>query len=292
MDMDTDTQAILANLFNQPTRLWGVVNLTPDSFSDGGQFVNVYNSVDIPAVVAYAKRLVTSGAHVLDIGAESTRPGAQAVVTADEQARLLPALAAIRQALPHIPISVDTRRATTADKALAAGATLINDVSGFQYDRDMPTVVAQHQAGVVIMHSQGTPATMQANPSYTDVSSEVLAFLQQQTDVALQAGIQKQHIMWDVGFGFGKTVDHNVSLFHNMHTFNQAGYPVLAGLSRKSFLANLVDTTHPPAPTDRDHLSVTAMILAWQQGIRDFRVHHVEQHHQAINLIQQLTPMS
>ncbi len=244
--------------------LVGIINLTPDSFSDGGQHPTVATAV------AHAQWLVNNGATILDIGAESTRPGAHTIPANEETQRLLPALTAICAALPTTPISVDTRKASVARAALRAGATIINDVSGLTYDPAMASVIASANAGVVLMHSQGDPHTMQANPTYTNVVGEVLAFLKRQTQVALHAGIGKNAIHWDVGFGFGKTVEHNLQLLNNLSAFTQHGTPVWAGLSRKSFLT----LNHPLPPTEREPLTAAAHLVALQHGVTHLRVHN------------------
>jgi dihydropteroate synthase len=240
----------------------GVVNITPDSFSDGGKFL-------APEVaVAQAKRLVEEGAAIIDIGAESSRPGAQPVSEEEECARLLPVLAAIR-GLP-VPISVDTRRSAVMRVALAEGASMINDIEALGAPGSLDAV-ASSECGVCLMHKKGEPATMQADPHYDDVVGEVSAFLAARLAAALAAGIGRERIVIDPGFGFGKTAAHNLELLRNLGSIVALGAPVLAGLSRKATLGRL---TGRPAG-ERMVASVAAALLAAQRGATILRVHDV-----------------
>jgi dihydropteroate synthase len=247
-----------------------IINLTPDSFSDGGQWSG--GAEDLSGLLAYAQHCWSQGVTCFDLGAESTRPGAVAVDPAEECERLLPALVALRSALPQAVLSVDTRKAQVADLACQAGADIINDISGLQFDAAMAATVARHNAGLVIMHSQGTPATMQDQPHYGDVVQEVHAFLQQQAQVALAAGVSADKILIDPGFGFGKTLAHNLALFRALPMLCATSpYPVLMGTSRKSFLT-LGDNTI--APADRDPLTAASLGLGVQAGVKVLRVHN------------------
>jgi dihydropteroate synthase len=230
-----------------------ILNVTPDSFSDGGALTTVDD------VLCHAEQAIRDGATILDIGGESTRPGAGDVAIDEECRRVLPAIQALTAAFPETPISIDTRKSAVAQAALASGAVMVNDVSGLQFDSAMAQVVASHQAFLALMHSQGTPGTMQDNPTYNDVVCEVRDFLQQQAQVALQAGTPRERLLVDPGFGFGKTLDHNWTLFDHLPTFGTLGYPLLLGLSRKSFLTR---GDASMAPAQRDELSVAAMVRA------------------------------
>jgi dihydropteroate synthase len=242
--------------------IMGVVNITPDSFSDGGQFFSP------EAAIAQATRLVEEGAALLDIGAESTRPGAQPVTEEEELHRLLPVLEAIR-ALP-VPISVDTRRASVMKAVLAEGASMINDIEALGGPGSLEAVAATG-CGVCLMHKKGDPATMQIDPHYDDVVGEVTGFLAERVQAAKAAGIDEGRLVIDPGFGFGKTATHNLALLKRLHSLTALGVPVLAGLSRKSTLGRLTGR----AAGDRLVASVTAALLAAQRGATILRVHDV-----------------
>jgi dihydropteroate synthase len=252
-----------------------ILNVTPDSFSDGGALTTVDD------VLRHAEQAIRDGATILDIGGESTRPGAGDVPVGEECRRVLPAIQALAKAFPETPLSIDTRKSVVAQAALTAGAVMVNDVSGLQFDSAMAQVVASHQAFLALMHSQGTPGTMQDNPTYNDVAGEVRDFLQQQAQVAIHAGTPRERLLIDPGFGFGKTLAHNWTLFEHLSTFCTLGYPLLLGLSRKSFLTR-GDTSM--APAQRDELSVVAMERALGRLPPSlpviFRVHDVAAHAQ------------
>ena len=242
--------------------IMGVVNITPDSFSDGGAFLAP------EAAIAQALRLADEGAAIVDIGAESTRPGARPVDEQEELDRLLPVLRAIR-GLP-VPVSVDTRRAAVMRAVLAEGASMINDIEALASPGALDAVAATDCA-VCLMHKKGDPATMQQDPRYDDVVAEVCAFLAARVAAAEAAGIARNRIVIDPGFGFGKTDAHNFDLLRNLRSFSAQGLPVLAGLSRKSTLGR---TTGRPAG-DRQAASVAAALLAAQRGATILRVHDV-----------------
>lgn len=246
-----------------------IVNVTPDSFSDGGRWLAPDGQLDATALVAGVAALLDQGAQLVDVGGESTRPGATTVPVADEIARVVPAIAAIHQAYPTLPISVDTRKAAVAEAALATGASIINDVSGLQFDPGLLRVAVRQQAMLVITHSQGGPETMQDNPQYDDVVGEVRHFLKAQALKAEAAGLPRSHIIIDPGFGFGKTRQHNLQLLAGLGAFTSLPWPVLVGLSRKSFLSLGQDLDMPT----RDALSRLAEALASTHGVRYLRVH-------------------
>ncbi len=257
--------------------LMGVVNVTPDSFSDGGQFYAT------AAAVAHARRLVTEGAAVLDIGGESSRPGSDPVSAGEEMRRVLPVVAAVHAEFPTLPISVDTCKAEVASAALAAGATIVNDVSALRADADMARTVRETGAGLVLMHMQGTPRTMQHRPSYRDVVAEVSAFLRERRDAAMAAGIRPSAIALDPGFGFGKTVDHNLRLLRAFSRFTDLGHPLVAGLSRKSTLAHLLGNPQI-APAERLWPGVAFTSYLREAGAHVLRVHEIGPHLAALRM--------
>ncbi len=253
----------------------GVLNVTPDSFSDGGRFL------DRVAAVAHARRMVEEGADIVDIGAESTRPGAQAVTEDEELRRLMPVLEALADL--SSPISVDTRRVRVMREALAAGASMINDVQALQAPGALETVAASDCA-VCLMHMQSEPGTMQKNPRYGDVVSEVGEFLASRIAVAQAAGIERERIAIDPGFGFGKAPAHNLELLRRLGELAVHGVPLLVGLSRKSTLGAI---TGCPAG-DRLAASIAAALLAAQHGAKILRVHDIRETKDALAVWQAL----
>lgn len=260
--------------------IMGIVNVTPDSFSDGGIFA------DTEAAVAHALRLAEEGAEILDIGGESTRPGAAAVSADEERRRVLPVIEKLASTT-NVAMSIDTSKAAVAREALQAGAEIINDVTALQGDPDMGAVAAETGAGVILMHMRGTPRTMQQNPDYENVVTEVADFLRARGETARAAGIARHRIAIDPGIGFGKTVEHNLQLIAGLHTFADLGYPVLLGASRKSFLATAAQC---PNVEDRDLPTAVLTALGYQLGARLFRVHAVRPNLQALRLARSLSP--
>lgn len=240
----------------------GVVNVTPDSFSDGGLFL------DVKRAVAHARQLVEEGAGILDVGGESTRPGAAPVTLEEERRRVLPLLEQL--AGGKVPVSVDTRKPALMREALAAGAAMVNDVTALSGEGALEAV-AKSQAAVCLMHMQGEPGTMQANPSYGDVVREVGEFLAARAAAAEAAGIARSRIVVDPGFGFGKTLEHNLELLRALSRVRPPGVALLAGLSRKTMIGRLTGRE----PADRVHGSVAAALLAVQNGADIVRVHDV-----------------
>jgi dihydropteroate synthase len=241
----------------------GVVNITPDSFSDGGRFL------EPAAAIAHAQQLIEEGADLLDLGAESSRPGAAAVVSVEEELRrLLPVLRGLRDA--PVPVSVDTVKPEVMRAALAEGASMINDINALRAPGALAAVAATG-AAVCLMHMQGTPGTMQQQPRYADVVAEVKVFLLERVEAACAAGIPLQRISIDPGFGFGKTLEHNLELLRQLQEFDALGVPVLAGWSRKSSLGKI---TGKPAG-DRLAASIAAALIAAQNGAAILRVHDV-----------------
>ena len=240
----------------------GVVNITPDSFSDGGRFLAA------DAAVAHARRLIEEGADIVDLGGESSRPGAAPVAEKDELARIVPVLEALRDA--PAPLSVDTTKPAVMRAALAHGASMVNDITALAAPGALEAV-AGSDCAVCLMHMQGEPRTMQADPVYGDVTAEVKAMLASRVAAAERAGIARERIVVDPGFGFGKTVDHNLELLRRLHEFTGLGLPVLAGWSRKSSLGRLTGR----AAGDRLAASLSAALIAVQNGASMVRVHDV-----------------
>jgi dihydropteroate synthase len=242
--------------------IMGVVNVTPDSFSDGGLFAEVSLAIE------HAHRLVEQGADILDLGGESTRPGAAAVSAQEEMDRVLPVLDALREC--PVPVSVDTRKPEVMRQALAHGAAMINDVQALQAPGALEAVRGT-DCGVCLMHMQGDPRTMQTAPHYADVVHEVAQFLAERARVCEQAGVARERIAIDPGFGFGKTAQHNLQLLHALAELTRLGLPVVAGLSRKSTLGQITGR----GPRERVAASVAAALLAVQRGAAIVRVHDV-----------------
>lgn len=254
----------------------GVINTTPDSFSDGGRF----DTID--KAFAHARQLIAEGVDILDIGGESTRPGSQQVDLEQELARTIPLIKVIRE-ISDVPISIDTNKPGVMQAAVNAGATMINSICALQLD-DSLQVAADLAVPVCLMHMQGTPETMQQNPAYTDVVSEVLNFLKARMDAALDAGIAQQHIIVDPGFGFGKTIEHNLLLLASLPVFRQLGVPVLVGLSRKAMIGKILDK---PAD-ERLYGSLSAAVMAAMLGADIVRVHDVVETLDAIAMVKAL----
>lgn len=255
-------------------RVMGILNVTPDSFSDGGR----YGSKE--QVQARIEELLSDGADIIDVGGESTRPGSEAVSELEELARVLPTIQAIRR-ISTVPISVDTTKAEVARQALAAGADIINDISGLEADVHMAAIVRKAQARVVIMHMQGQPRTMQLAPHYEDVVAEVNAYLAGRIAILEEQGIERSAIIVDPGLGFGKTLEHNLSLLRNLPSLQQHGCPVLIGHSRKSFLGAI---TQVKKPEERDIATALVSALCAGQGMDIVRVHNVAATRQALRV--------
>jgi dihydropteroate synthase len=245
--------------------IMGVLNVTPDSFADGGCFF------EHAAALAQARALVAAGADILDIGGESTRPFAEPVPLEEELRRVLPVIEAI---LPEItiPISIDTYKASVARAALAAGATLINDISALRFDPDMASLAAEFQAPVVLMHMQGNPRDMQRHPHYDDLLAEVRDFFRERLEFALSRGLSKDLLVLDPGIGFGKTWKHNLEILNHLDVFLDLGLPVMVGPSRKAFIGHILDL---PAGEARDVGSLAPLAVAVMRGARIVRTHNV-----------------
>lgn len=249
-------------LLDRP-RIMGVVNVTPDSFSDGGHYKGAREAIE------HGLRLIDEGADLIDVGGESTRPGADPVPTEEELRRVLPVVEGLAAA--GVLVAIDTSKASVAIRAVQAGAVIVNDVTALG-DPDMAAVVADQEAGLVVMHMQGNPRTMQAEPRYDDVVAEVSGFLVERAAVAEAAGVERRSIAIDPGIGFGKTVDHNLALLRDLGVFADLGYPLLVGTSRKTFLGKITGRT---SPDDRDLASAVSVALAIERGADILRVHNV-----------------
>jgi dihydropteroate synthase len=254
--------------------IMGVLNVTPDSFSDGGNFL------DPEAAVAHALRMQGEGAEIIDIGGESTRPGAEAVDSDEELRRVLPVIRAVR-ARSEVVISVDTSKAVVAEEAVRAGADIVNDVTALLGDPRMPDVAARSDAGVVLMHMQGEPRTMQQDPHHDDVVAEVAEFLRQRVSTAIGYGMAVERVVIDPGIGFGKKPEHNLALLRSLDRLAELGRPVLVGVSRKSFLRWLADA---PATTERFWPGVALTSFCREKGARIFRVHEPRPHCDALRM--------
>jgi dihydropteroate synthase len=249
----------------------GVLNVTPDSFSDGGEWF------DFDAAVEHGRRLIAEGAELLDVGGESTRPGADPVSVEDELARVVPVVQALAGA--GAQLSVDTAKAEVARAALEAGATLVNDVTALRGDPDMAALVAERGCDCCLMHMLGEPRTMQDDPRYDNVVAEVAAFLAQRADAAMAAGVARERIMVDPGIGFGKTIEHNLTLLARLDAIAALGFPVVLGTSRKSFLGRL---TGREDPHERAAATAATSVLGLERGASVFRVHDVAQTRDAL----------
>jgi len=250
---------------HQRTHVMGILNVTPDSFSDGGEYVNP------EAAIKRGIEIEQEGADILDIGAESTRPGAASISANEELNRLLPVIDGLINKI-KIPISVDTYKATVADEVLTRGIHLINDISGLRFDPQLKEVIAKHKACVVIMHIKGTPKNMQQNPHYVDVMREILEYLQDSINMAISAGIKRDQIIIDPGIGFGKRLADNFEILKRLNELNQLQLPILIGPSRKSFIGKILNTE----PDQRFEGTAAAVALGIHNGAHIVRVHDIK----------------
>jgi len=257
--------------FPRPTLLMGIINVTPDSFFDGGRFLGP------DAAVEHGLRLVQEGADIIDVGGESTRPGAEPVEEAEEISRVMPVMRELARRV-KVPISIDTMKPGVARQAVDAGASIINDVAAHRQGDEMWRVVSESGAGYVCMHARGTPQTMQSEASYGDVVGEVEGFLRERMGTLTGAGIGQDQIILDVGIGFGKTAEHNLQLLGGMRRFTKLGRPVLLGVSRKSFLGKMFGTECDT----RLGGSLACACLAVEAGVQILRVHDVAETRQAV----------
>lgn len=266
----------IARLTMTRPNIMGILNTTPDSFSDGGQFT------DLDRAVAHAREMIGAGADMLDIGGESTRPGAEEVALDEETRRTEPVISALR-GFSDIPVSIDTRKSAVARAALSAGADLVNDVAAMTYDPEIARITAGADAPICLMHAQGDPQTMQDAPHYDDVVLDVYDFLAERITAAEAAGIPRSRIMVDPGIGFGKTLEHNLALLQRLSLFHSLGCPILLGVSRKRFIGTLAHVADAAA---RMPGSIAVALAGVAQGAQILRVHDVAETRQALTLYQ------
>lgn len=246
------------------TLVMGVLNVTPDSFSDGGRFYDPVKAVQ------HGLRLARDGADIIDVGGESTRPGSEAIPAQEEIRRVIPVIEALAHEV-KVPISIDTYKSQVADRALEAGAAMVNDISAMRFDPAMAEVVAKHRAPVVLMHMLGTPKDMQVDPKYKDVVGEILDFLEARIHWAVSKGVAEDRIIVDPGIGFGKTLEHNLSLIKNLSRFRSLGKPILLGTSRKSFIGKILGVD----VNQREEGTAATVALGICNGANIVRVHDV-----------------
>jgi dihydropteroate synthase len=258
--------------------IMGILNVTPDSFSDGGEFFTAEKAIE------QGKRMAAEGAQIIDVGGESTRPGSDAVSADEEMRRVLPVIAKLRESISAF-ISIDTAKAAVAREALRAGATIVNDVTGGRADPEMMSAVAESKAAFVIMHMQGTPRTMQAAPHYENVVGEVADFFRQQYARALDCGIESMAIAFDPGIGFGKTVEHNLSLLANLAGLRRHDRPIVVGVSRKSSLGKMIGSNEM---SDRLAPTIAFTALLRERGANVLRVHDVRENVAALRATEAL----
>jgi dihydropteroate synthase len=253
--------------FSQKTHIMGILNVTPDSFSDGGQYF------DKSTAINRAMQMVEDGADLIDIGGESTRPGSEPLPLEEELRRIIPVLEPLAKEIA-IPISIDTYKSEVARRALDAGASMVNDISGLRFDLEMPKVVAAYKVPVVIMHVKGTPQNMQINPVYAALIPDILDYLREGIRIATESGIPEEMIIIDPGIGFGKRFEHNLEIIHNLHEFAQLEKPVLIGPSRKAFIGKILGDK---PPDERLEGTAAAVAISIMNGANIVRVHDVRE---------------
>lgn len=270
---------IKGRVFNLSSRthVMGVLNVTPDSFSDGGDYFGYHKAVE------RALQMETEGADIIDIGGESTRPGAEKVSREEEEARVIPVIETLSSQL-SIPISIDTYKATIAEKAIKAGATLINDISGLHFDPAMAKTAAKYSVPVIVMHIKGTPKNMQKNPVYDNLLKEISDYLAGSIEIAMNANIPQEKIIIDPGIGFGKTVEDNLNIINNLNYFNFLHCPILIGVSRKSFIGKILDLKEK----ERIFGTATAVAASVIKGAHIIRVHDIKEMVQVVSIIDKI----
>lgn len=265
--------------FTKKTFIMGVLNVTPDSFSDGG------NYLDTEKAIKHVKEMINSGADIIDIGGESTRPFAKEVDTDEELKRVIPVIKKIREFNKEVPLSIDTRHSKVALEAIKSGADMINDVSGLDWDKKMISAAVKTQVPVIIMHSLGNPETMQQNPVYNEnVIDSVYKNLCDKTLKAIESGINPENIIIDPGIGFGKTLDHNIEIIKRIEEFISSGFAVMAGVSRKSVISGIINIP----PEDRDEATIALNSFLVSKGVNILRVHNVSGHYKSIPVIDKI----
>ena len=263
---------------NKKTLVMGVLNVTPDSFSDGGNFFSAKDAIQ------QAMSLISEGANIIDVGGESSRPGAIPLSIEDELDRVIPIIRNIREKSTEILISIDTYKSEVAKEALKSGANIVNDISGLMFDKKMANVIAEAQAPIVIMHMQGTPADMQNNPNYNNLIDDICSFFSNQVDFATSKGINKSQIILDPGIGFGKTMNDNFKLIQQLDKFLSLGFPLMIGPSRKSFIGNFLNLEID------ERVEGTAAVIAAgiMNGARIVRVHDIKEIKRVVKVIDKI----
>ncbi len=259
------------------THLMGILNVTPDSFSDGGEFLEVEDAVE------QGMKMVEQGADIIDVGGESTRPGSDPITIEEELSRVIPVIKALSKKI-DVPISIDTCKSEVAKRALHAGAEIINDISALRFDPQVKEIVAEHQVPVVLMHIKGTPKNMQQNPYYDDVIEEIITYLRDSIQLAKDAGIQKENILIDPGIGFGKRLEDNLSILKNLREFTILECPILVGPSRKSFIGKILDLP----VEERLEGSLAALAVSIMNGANIVRVHDVKESKRVAGLVDRI----
>jgi len=257
----------------------GILNVTPDSFSDGGKYLNLKSALN------RAKELLEEGAEIIDVGGESTRPFSDPVPEEEELKRVIPVIKTIKKEFPGSIISVDTYKSKVAEEALKAGANIVNDVSALRFDSKMIEVIKDFNCPIIIMHMQGNPKTMQINPTYKDVVKEIKEFLQKRIEFLVEKGIPFENIIIDPGIGFGKTFKHNLQILKNLDSFQELNRPILIGHSRKSFIGEIINKP----PFQRDGGTIGISLFAYLKGIHFLRVHKVDLNKDALLTFKFLT---
>ena len=260
------------------TLIMGVLNVTPDSFSDGGKFYEPEIAIN------HALQMLDEGADIIDIGGESTRPGAEPLPTDIELKRVIPIIQSIIKARPDAVISIDTYKSIVAEKSIKAGAKIVNDISGLSFDPEMKNVIREYKVPVVIMHIKGTPRNMQENPYYEDLMGELIQYFRERVNLAFEAGIRKNQIIIDPGIGFGKRVEDNYVLLNHIDELASLGYTVLVGPSRKSFIGKILNL--PPA--ERIWGTAAAVAIAVYKGVNIIRVHDVKEMIQVVKIAERI----
>lgn len=266
---------------NREPLVMGILNVTPDSFSDGGKYNNSQKAID------RASKMEDEGADIIDIGGESTRPGAEQVDIKEELNRVIPVIEGVRQN-SNIIISIDTYKSVVADKAISAGANIINDVSGLRFDNNMAHIASEAKVPVIVMHMLGNPQNMQDVPSYSNLMEELITFFKERVEVLISNGINPKNIILDPGIGFGKTVEHNFTIIRELNRIVDLGFPVLIGPSRKSFIGNTLNLP----PEDRIEGTAAAVTAAIMNGSRIVRVHDVKEMLRVVKVTEKLCGIS
>jgi len=265
------------------SRIMGILNVTPDSFSDGNQYIDLHEAV------AHAIDMLKNGADIIDIGGESTRPGAVAVSDKEELRRVIPVLKALKSKVPNAVISVDTTKSSVAKVALSEGADIINDISGLTYDIGIADLVAEHKAGLILMHTRGNPDNMLDLTDYSNLIPEITEFLSRASEVAISRGVDRENIILDPGIGFAKTHVQNLEIIKKIKIFEETGYPILVGPSRKSFIGAVLNQKNP-----ENRIWGTGAVVAWlaRENISFIRVHDVREMREIISLTESIIKIS